>query len=64
MFIDSVDRTPAVDIAADEGTKDAMEHKVAKPKYDPSTPQHAAYLTAYHDEQARQLKAGIGKLDS
>ena len=61
MFMEP-DRTPAVDIASDEGIKDAMEHKVAKPKYDPSTPQHAAYLTAYHEEQARQLKAGIGKL--
>jgi hypothetical protein len=64
MFIDSVDRTPAVEIAADEGVKDAMEHKPAKPKYDPSTPQHSAYMTAYADEQGRQLRSGIGKLDS
>ena len=61
MFIDSVDRTPAVDIAADEGTKDAMEHRVARPKYDPSTPQSKAYLDAYHAEQGRQVKAGITK---
>jgi hypothetical protein len=53
------DRTPAVDMAADEGTKDAMEHKVAKPGYDPSTPQHKSYLEAYHAEQERQIKAGI-----
>lgn len=63
MFMEP-DRTPAVDIAADEGAKDAMEHKAAKPKYDPSTPQHAAYMTAYADEQGRQLRSGIGKLDS
>ena len=62
MFMEP-DRTPAVDIAADEGQKDAIEHKPAKPKYDPSTPQHKAYMTAYADEQGRQLKAGIGKLD-
>jgi hypothetical protein len=56
------DRTPAVDIAASEGQADAMGNKIAKPSYDPSTKQHAAYLNAYHAEQARQLKAGIKPL--
>lgn len=59
LFVEP-DRTPAVDMAADEGTKDAMEHKPAKPGYAPSTPQHARYLEAYHAEQARQIKDGIG----
>lgn len=54
------DRTPAVDMAADEGTKDAMEGKSAKPGYDPSTPQHKSYLDAYHAEQKRMVKTGIG----
>lgn len=56
------DRTPAVDIAASEGQADAMANKVAKPSYDPSTPQHKSYMTAYHKEQGRQLKAGIKPL--
>ncbi len=58
------DRTPAVDMAADEGTRDAMENKVAKPGYDPSTPQHRTYMEAYHTEQARQIKSGIKPLNS
>jgi len=61
MFLEP-DRTPAVDIAADEGQRDAMAHKVASPSYDPSTPQYASYLEAYHAEQARQIKAGITTL--
>ena len=63
MFMEP-DRTPAVDIAADEGLKDALEHKPAKPKYDPSTPQAQAYMESYLSEQSRQVKAGISKLDS
>jgi hypothetical protein len=63
MFMEP-DRTPAVDIAADEGQKDALEHKAAKPKYDPSTPQFQIYMESYLAEQSRQVKAGIGKLDS
>jgi hypothetical protein len=58
MFLEP-DRTPAVDIAADEGQKDAMAFKPAKPSYDPTTPQHSAYMAAYSDEQGRQLKSGI-----
>ena len=62
MFMEP-DRTPAVEIAASEGQADAMENKSAKPKYDPSTPQHKSYMEAYHTEQGRQVKAGIGKLE-
>lgn len=58
MFLEP-DRTPAVDVAADEGQKDAIEHKPAKPGYDPSTPQHKSYMDAYHAEQGRQIKGGI-----
>ncbi len=54
------DRTPAVDMAADEGTKDSMEGKSAKPGYDPSTPQYKTYMEAYHAETERRVKAGIG----
>lgn len=53
------DRTPSVDIAADEGQRDSMEGKTAAPKYDPSTPQHASYMKAYHDETERRVKEGI-----
>jgi hypothetical protein len=63
MFMEP-DRTPAVDVAADEGQKDAIEHKAAKPKYDPSTPQFKSYMEAYAAEQGRQVKAGIGKLET
>lgn len=63
MFLEP-DRTPAVDVAADEGQKDAMESKPAKPGYAPSTPQFESYMTAYHNEQGRQVKAGIKPLNS
>ncbi len=64
LFLEDVDRTPAVDMAADEGTRDAIENKPAKPGYDPSTPQHKTYMAAYHAEQGRQIKAGIKPLNS
>ena len=57
------DRTPAVDMAYDEGVQDCMEGKTAKPKYDPSVPQHANYMKGYHDETERRLKTGIKKLE-
>lgn len=63
MFLEP-DRTPAVDMAADEGQKDAMEHKPAKPGYDPSTPQHKSYMDSYLAEQGRQVKGGIKPLNS
>ena len=63
LFLDG-DRTPAVDRAFREGQSMAMKNEAAVPKYDPSTPQHAAFMDGYHAEQERQVKAGIGKLDA
>lgn len=57
------DRTPAVDMAYDEGQKDAMEGKSAKPGYDPSTAQHARYMDGFHDVTAKRIAGGIGKLE-
>jgi hypothetical protein len=57
------DRTPAVDMAYDEGMRDSMEAKAAKPGYAPSTPQYARYMEGYHDETERRVKAGIKSTD-
>lgn len=62
LFLDEP-RVPAVDRARKEGQTDAMGHKVAKPGYDPSTAQYRAYMEGYHEEQERQVKAGIKPLD-
>lgn len=59
LFIEP-DRTPAVDMAADEGQRDSLEGKPAKPGYAPSTPQHQSYMDAYHAETERRVKDGIG----
>lgn len=64
LFLEDKDRTPSADMAADEGTRDAMQNKPAKPGYDPSTPQHASYMAAYGDEQGRQVKGGIKPLNT
>lgn len=60
------DRTPAIDTAYDEGVRDSMDGKTAKPDYHPSTPQHANYMKGYHDETERRVKGkgGIGKTES
>lgn len=63
LFLDN-NRTPAVDRAYKEGQSCAMENKAAVPKYDPDTDQYRAFMEGYHDEQGRQVKAGIGKLDA
>lgn len=63
LFLDG-DRTPAVDRAYKEGQTCAMKNEAAAPKYDPSTPQYTAFMEGYHEEQGRQVKAGIGKLDA
>lgn len=57
------DRTPAVDIAFQEGESDAIQNKIAKPKYDPSTEQHRKYLEGFHSVSEKRIKEGIGKLD-
>lgn len=62
LFIEP-SRVPATERAENEGRVDAQTNKPAKPSYDPATPQHAAYMKGYHDEQERQIKAGITKLE-
>jgi hypothetical protein len=62
LFLDH-DRTPAVDRAYREGQSAAMKNEAAVPKYDPSTDQYKAFMEGYHDEQGRQVKAGIKKLE-
>jgi hypothetical protein len=63
LFLDH-NRTPLVDRAFREGQKCAMENKAAVPKYDPSTEAYSAFMEGYHDEQGRQVKAGIKKLET
>jgi len=63
LFLDG-DRTPAADRAYKEGQTSAMKNEAAVPKYAPDTDQYAAFMQGYHDEQGRQVKAGIGKLDA
>jgi hypothetical protein len=63
LFLDH-DRTPAVDRAYKEGQSSAMKNEAAVPKYDPDTDQYRAFMEGYHAEQERQVKAGIGKLDT
>ncbi len=63
LFLDH-NRTPAVDRAYKEGQTRAMENKRLECKYDPSTEQYRAFVEGYHEEQGRQVKAGIGKLDA
>lgn len=63
LFLDH-DRTPAVDRAYKEGQSRAMANKSLECKYDPSTEQYRAFVDGYHEEQGRQVKAGIGKLDA
>lgn len=57
------DRTPAVDIAFDEGVQDCIDGKAAKPGYDPSVPQYQRYLEGFAQEQDRRMAKGFKKLD-
>ena len=52
LFLEDKDRTPAVDQAFDEGLRDAMANKAAKPDYDPSTPMYSRYLDGFHSYSA------------
>lgn len=54
------DRTPAVDMAFDEGQRDSMEGKTANPGYAPSTPQFARYMEGFNGDTERRIKDGIG----
>ena len=59
LFLEDKDRTPAVEAAYDEGVRDCIAGKKAKPDYSPESPQAQQYLTGYHDETARMVKGGI-----
>lgn len=59
LFLDDKDRTPATDMAYEEGVQDSMDGKTAKPGYDPSVPQYQRYLAGFNDETARRIKEGI-----
>jgi hypothetical protein len=63
LFLDH-SRTPLVDRAYKEGQAAAMRNEAAVPKYDPSTEGYRAFMEGFHDEQERQVKGGIGKLDA
>lgn len=63
LFLDH-NRTPAVDRAYKEGQTAAMKNEAAVPKYDPATEQYRAFMEGYGEEQGRQVKAGIGKLEA
>lgn len=62
MFLEPV-RVPAADRAFEEGESDALQNKIAQPKYDPSTEQAREYLRGFHSVSAKRIKEGIGKLD-
>lgn len=57
------DRTPAVDRARDEGKQTAMDHGRASPPYAPGSPQYTQWLEGFHEEQERQVRAGIKPLE-
>jgi hypothetical protein len=57
------DRTPAVDVAYDQGQQDCMDGKTAKSPYAPDLPQTQSYLKGYHDETERRLQKGMKKLE-
>lgn len=58
MFLEPV-RMPAADRAYIEGQNASMQHKAARPEYDPSTEQHREYMRGYHEVQEKQLTKGI-----
>lgn len=56
------ERVPAEDRAYGEGQTASMKGETAKPDYHPSTPQHAAYMKGFHEDQEKRVKGGIKKL--
>lgn len=56
------DRTPAVDIAFDEGTQASMTGGSPKPPYHPSTPQYTSWIKGFQEHQAT-LAEGFKKLE-
>jgi hypothetical protein len=63
LFLED-NRTPAADRAYKEGQTSAMKNEAAVPKYAPDTDQYQAFMQGYHDEQGRQVKSGIKKLET
>ncbi len=63
LFLGDVDRTPATDLAYDEGARCSMENRAAIPPYGPETEQYRRFMEGFHDEQERILKVGIAKKD-
>jgi hypothetical protein len=63
LFLDAPEM-PSVDRAYKEGQSDAMANKTANPVYAPDTEQAQRYMLGYHEEQERQVKKGIKKLDT
>ena len=59
-LFDEPDRTPSVDRAFDEGKKDSMENKPAKPAYAPDLPQYKSYMDGYAEDQDRRAQT-IGR---
>lgn len=59
LFVEP-DRTPAVDMAYDEGVKDSMEGKTCNPGYAPDTEQARRYIEGYHADTDRRIKENIG----
>ena len=62
MFLEP-SRVDSSERATEEGQRDSMEGKTAKPSYDPSTPQYRAYMDAYNADQEKRIKGGITKLE-
>lgn len=63
LFLEDKDRTPSVDLAYDEGIRDCIAGKTAKPGFAPDTVQFTRYMDGFHAETARRLAAGMGKLE-
>lgn len=49
--------------ARDQGYEDAKHNRKAHPVFAPETDGYKAYMDAYHEEQARQVRGGISKLE-
>lgn len=58
------DRTPASDLAYEEGKQAALENRAAKPDYDPSTEQYRRYMEGYHSVSEARVKDGIKKKET
>jgi hypothetical protein len=57
------DRTPASDLAYEEGRQDGLQNKAAKPDYAPSTEQYRRYMEGFHSVSEERITTGIKKTD-